>query len=70
MAGATAALANHSQSCGLFAHALIGPPVTDLPPMAAGPERTVGTFRSVKLGGAKGKAEGRGGEDKNEGGEL
>lgn len=37
----------------------------DLPPMAAGPERTEGTFRSVKLGRASRKVEG--GEEKRGG---
>lgn len=38
--------------------------------MAAGPEPAEGTFRSVKLGRAKGKAEGRGGGAGEVGGEL
>ena len=38
--------------------------MVDLPPMAAGPGRTEGTFRSVKLGRAKGKVEGRGREER------
>lgn len=42
--------------------------MTDLPPMAAGPESAEGTFRSVKLGRAKGKAEGRGRGAGEEGG--